>query len=117
MKVFLHHIYEYKKGLRHLVLYTTRKTEEQLVCRKLDRFGIDYVIYDIGLGKINVFFGDRACVDVVRSFGKHNVADYSDEEDFMIGTMLGYDRLAQCERYLRRKQRSRRPISGPPLVA
>jgi len=28
----------------------------------------------------------------------------TDEEDFILGTMLGYDRVKQCERYLKRKK-------------
>lgn len=34
------------------------------------------------------------------------------EEDFMLGTMLGYDICAQCERYCERKNRCNRQCNG-----
>ena len=33
-----------------------------------------------------------------------SLSDLTDEEDFILGVMLGYDRLKQCERYLKRKR-------------
>ena len=33
-----------------------------------------------------------------------SLSNLTDEEDFILGTMLGYDRVKQCERYLRRKR-------------
>lgn|GEM_PF-3448049 len=35
MKLFRHHVYEYEKGLRHLILHTTGKNFEQYVCNHL----------------------------------------------------------------------------------
>jgi len=48
-----------------------------------------------------VFFGNRVCIEVLKRFGKRSLADFTAEEDFVLGIMLGYDRLKQCERYLR----------------
>ena len=109
MRLFHHLIYEYRKGLRKLVLYTTRKTLEPRIRDKLLHCHIPHLIHDIGRGKINVFFGDAACVEVVRLIGKRNVARYTDEEDFILGSMLGYDLVQQCRRYVKR----RRCRSGP----
>lgn len=101
--VFIHHMYEFEKGLRNMILHTTKKEYKQNIEEKLRKNGIDYIIYEIPFGKINVFFGNKNCVDVIRAIGKDNLSKYSDEEDFIIGIMLGYDRIKQCERYIKRK--------------
>jgi hypothetical protein len=36
MDVFLHHIYEYKKGLRRMVLHTAPAKQREMISRKLD---------------------------------------------------------------------------------
>jgi hypothetical protein len=38
--------------------------------------------------------------------------ELSDEQDFMLGVMLGYGRLVQCDRYLQRRSRRRRSFEG-----
>jgi hypothetical protein len=101
MTVFTHHIYEYKKGLRNLVLHTMPGEEREWACRTLERKGIAYQMYPLDSGAVNVFFGAKDCVEVVRAIGKASLSDYTPEEDFILGTMLGYDRLLQCRRYLR----------------
>ncbi len=101
--VFFHHIYEYKKGLRNLILHTTLQENEAKIQAQLEREQIAYEIYPLGQDKINVFFGESICIDVIRQIGKPHLYDYTDEEDFLLGIMLGYDRKKQCERYLRRK--------------
>ncbi len=106
MKVFYHHIYEYKKGIRKLILHTTAKTNYTKIEGALRQKKIAYLIYPLGKNKINVFFGDDACVAVIKNFNKHNLFDLTDEEDFILGVMLGYDTAKQCERYLCRKLQS-----------
>ncbi|MDR1624916.1 MAG: DUF2023 family protein [Spirochaetia bacterium] len=102
LRVFHHHIYEYKKGLRNLILYTGRSEDRQQIEERLGREGITCLVRELSAGKINVFFGAAVCVQVVKSFGEKSLAEFSNEEDFMLGIMLGYDRLKQCERYLHR---------------
>ncbi len=104
MNVFCHHVYEYRKGLRNLVLHTLPGRHRADLEAKLAAKGIDYVIHELGNGNINVFFGADACVDVVRAIGKTDLSVYTPEEDFILGTMLGYGRLQQCDRYIRRRQ-------------
>jgi hypothetical protein len=53
---------------------------------------------------VNVFFGNAACVAVVRRIGCENLSRLSPEHDFMLGIMLGYDRIKQCDRYLQRSR-------------
>lgn len=102
MDIFAHHIYEYQKGLRDLVLHTTDKENLKLMIPKLKRRNIKYLIYPILNGKYNIFFGDQVCLDVVKSINCVNLSNLSEEKDFILGIMLGYDRKKQCERYLHR---------------
>jgi hypothetical protein len=107
MQVFVHHLYEYKKGLRNLILHTTKAEHEEAIVRKLESNQIDYLIQHIGEHKINVFFGAKDCVDVMSNFVHKSLTNLTDEEDFILGIMLGYDRLKQCERYLKRKSKEK----------
>ncbi len=109
MKVFAHHLYEYRKGLRNLILHTTLAANREQIEARLLKHGVDYVIYALGNGRIDVFFGADECVEAIRRIGKSCLTDYTPEEDFMLGIMLGYNRLAQCRRYLLRRQGHARP--------
>ena len=109
-RIFSHHLYELKKGLRHLILFTTTDEHRLAIVQKLERHEITYLIQPVAPGgsKINVFVGDSICIDVIRSFGSAYLSDLIAEEDFILGVMLGYDRVKHCERYLRRRQREDR---------
>ncbi len=48
------------------------------------------------------------CVDIIKQMNFDSLSDLTDEEDFILGTMLGYDRMNQCERYLKRKSHNRK---------
>lgn len=100
MKVFLHHIYEYKKGLRNLVLHTLDASLREQAENKLNKLNIHYFIREVTPSKINIFFGARECVDVIKQFGDKQLNLFTPEEDFILGIMLGYDRLQQCQRYV-----------------
>ena len=104
MGIFVHHIYEFKKGLRNLVLCTIDKLLKERIVSRLKREEIDYLIYPVGDNKINVFFGDTSCVRVIESIDKEKLQDYTDEEDFILGIMLGYNMVKQCDRFIRRKR-------------
>jgi hypothetical protein len=103
MQVFSHHLYEYKKGLRSLILHTAKAELKPLFIKKLERNNIDYLVQDIDDTKFNIFFGDENCVNVVKQFDVP-LTKLSDEQDFILGIMLGYDRILQCKRYLARKK-------------
>lgn len=105
MEVFNHHIYEYKKGLRRMVLYTTTEDKVMYVERKLRKQNIEYFLTYPGDRNINVFFGDTTCVKVIKSFNPSNLTTLTLEQDFILGAALGYDIKIQCERYLKRKER------------
>ncbi len=69
---------------------------------KLKKLQIPCYIQQVTPQKVNVFFGKQQCVDIVKSFGKKPLSSFTDEEDFILGIMLGYDRILQVERYLKR---------------
>ncbi|MGB6128939.1 MAG: DUF2023 family protein [Psychrilyobacter sp.] len=101
MKVFVHHIYEYEKGLRNLVLHTTSKDNLEMIEMKLGKRKINYKIYETKNNNLNIFFGAEECVEVIKKIGKDYLGDYTAEEDFILGIMLGYDRKKQCERFMK----------------
>jgi hypothetical protein len=101
MKVFNHHVYEYKKGLRSLILHTTCFESYDTICHKLEKSKIAYQVYKINNNKINVFFGDKNCIEIVKKINKTLLNTYTPEEDFILGIMLGYCRKQQCARYLK----------------
>ena len=103
MNVFNHHLYEYKRGLRNLILHTTKGSDQGYIEKRLQDEDIDYLITKVNSSKINVFFGHRLCIEVVKSFNITALNKLTDEQDFILGIMLGYDRLKQCKRYLKRK--------------
>lgn len=99
LRVFHHHIYEFKKGIRNLILTTEKSKHKENIEDRLKKEKIDYVIHDISNDKINVYFGEKPCVDVVKTFNP-KLNRLTPEQDFMLGIMLGYDRVKQCVRYL-----------------
>jgi len=100
LKVFSHHIYEYKKGLRNLILTTEKKSNQEYIENRLQNEGIPYLIQPVKK-VINVYFGNENCINVVKTF-KEPLCKLSDEQDFILGIMLGYDKILQCQRYLKR---------------
>ena len=104
LRVFSHHIYEYKKGLRHLILTTEKAKHRETIETRLENNNIPYLIHEINNGKINVYFGDESCINVVKTFSP-KLHKLTAEQDFILGIMLGYDRVKQCDRYLKIKNK------------
>jgi hypothetical protein len=94
-------MYEYKKGLRSLILHTAKSGCKHTIICRLEKDDISYLVQDIDENRFNVFFGDENCVEVVRRFGT-TLDKLTSEQDFILGIMLGYDRIMQCRRYLTR---------------
>lgn len=105
LKVLMNHIYEYKKGVRRLVLYTFNKKYESFAITRLERQNIDYIIQPVGNDRLNLFFGKKECLDAIRMIITKPLCRLTPEEDFILGAMLGYDICAQCERYCERKKK------------
>ncbi|MBR1840193.1 MAG: DUF2023 family protein [Prevotella sp.] len=106
MRVLMNHIYEYKKGVRRLVLYTFNQRYVKYAVERLEHQGIEYIITPLGNDRVNLFFGRKECLDVVRLMVTRPLNQLSPEEDFMLGALLGYDISLQCERYCSRRQRA-----------
>ena len=68
--------------------------------------------YPLGCSRVNLFFGNSLCVEVVRRIAKPNLTEWTEEEDFILGILLGYDKLQQCRRFLDFRERSRERLVG-----
>lgn len=106
MKVLMNHIYEYKKGVRRMVLFTFNKKYEQYALTRLQHQNIEYIVKPVGNDRLNLFFGRKECLDAIRLMITRPLNKLTPEEDFILGAMLGYDICAQCERYCERKCRT-----------
>ena len=102
MKVLMNHIYEFKKGVRQMVLFTFNKKYECYALDRLKRQNIDYIIQPVGNDRMNLFFGKKECMDAIRLMVTRPLSKLTPEEDFMLGALLGYDICAQCERKCRK---------------
>ena len=105
LKIFMHQIYEFKKGVRNLVLCTMCPTCAALVAERLRGQRIEYLIQEVTDNKVNLYFGKRACLDAVRAFIDKPLNRLTPEQGFMLGAMLGYDIIQQCERFCRQRSR------------
>lgn len=106
MDVFNHHLYEYEKGLRNLILHTCEEEELNQMVFRLKKKNIQHKIYRIKNNKINLFFGSDNCMEVVKVLDLRDLSSINDEVDFILGIMLGYDREKQCIRYIDRKNKN-----------
>lgn len=95
-----HYLYEYSKGVRHLFMMTLPRPQASPLVDRLSTAGVDFYTQEAGPAKVNLFFGRPACVETVRSIVTKPLCHLSPAEDFILGTLLGYDREQQCQRYL-----------------
>ena len=103
MKVLTNHIYEYKKGVRRMVLSTFNKKYEDFAIHRLKSQNIKFVIQPVGNDCLNLYFGREECLNAIRMIVTRSLNHLTPEEDFMLGAMLGYDICTQCERFCERK--------------
>ncbi|GLK59522.1 MULTISPECIES: DUF2023 family protein [Azotobacter] len=99
---FGQYIYEYRKGVRQLFLLTMAPHEAMALQKRLEKESIDCYVQDVGMTKVNVFFGRGPCVETVRTIVTKPLHELTPEQDFILGTLLGYDREQQCLRFLTR---------------
>lgn len=105
IKVLLNHIYEYKKGIRHLILHTLNKCYLPIAIERLKSQGICYTVQEASEHAVNLYFGRPECVETIRLITTRPLNQLSPEEDFILGALLGYDLRMQCERFRKRKKR------------
>ena len=103
VRIFLNHIYEFKKGVRNMVLYTMNREYEEFAVRRLENQNISYMIQKVGPNKITLFFGKPECWGPIRHIIIRPLNKLTPEEDFILGAMLGYDICQQCKRYCGKK--------------
>ncbi len=106
------YLYELGKGVRQLFMLTMTPREAQAVQARLDRDGIAFYRQRVSEEKVNLYFGNAQFVAVAQRLAIRPVCQLSAEEDFILGTLLGYDREQQCRRYL-----GKLDIGLPALVA
>ena len=112
MKVLMNHIYEYQKGVRRMVLFTLNRKYEEFAIRRLESQNISYIVQPVGSDRLNLYFGREECLNAIRMIVTRPLNLLTPEEDFMLGTMLGYGICAQCERYCERKNRCNKQCNG-----
>jgi len=83
--------------------------DREAAIKKLELNHIDFLISTVNQSKINVFFGAPECIAVLKRFGNKKLNEFSPEEDFILGIMLGYSRIQQCNRYLSMKMQKVKP--------
>ncbi len=103
LRMIMHQIYEFKKGIRNLVLCTVTPQCAEIIKARLERQGIGFLTQAVGGSKVNLFFGNSSCLDAAACFVDKPLNLLTPEEDYMLGTMLGYDIRMQCERFCRRR--------------
>lgn len=106
LRVLFNHIYEYKKGVRNLVLYTFARKYEKDVIKRLENQQIPHLKQDINDRTINLFFGRPECLELIAFIADRPLNLLTPEEDFILGALLGYDLCKQCQRYCSRKQKT-----------
>lgn len=106
MNVFYHLIYEYKKGIRSMMLCTLTSDMEERAKKKLDKNQINYKIQRLKNGNINIFFGKEECLLVAGKIcGDKPLNLLTPEQDFILGILLGYSVSEQCNRYCRKEKK------------
>ena len=99
------YLYELKKGVRPLFLLTMSTPEAELVQKRLDKEGVAHHRHRVSDTKVNMFFGQPWGIAMVRAIVTGPLNGLTPEQDFILGTLLGYDREQQCRRYLTRSVR------------
>ena len=106
LRVLLNHIYEYQKGVRNLILYTMPVKYKDYALNRLSNQKIDYAVQNVDESKFNLYFGRKECIEAIKFMTVKPMNLLSPEEDFMLGTMLGYNICMQCERFCDRKRKA-----------
>lgn len=110
MNVFAHQLYECKKGVRSMALATLQSESLPIAKRKILSANMDYYTYQVNEKKVNLFFGQKECINVVKKMCNKPLYMLSTEEDFILGAMLGYSICEQCRRYCNRKREPNKTI-------
>jgi len=105
MALLSHNIYEIRKGVRKLALVTIGRLHLETAIARIVRAGIAYRVWETMGTQVNILLGAPECIAVIDSFGEENLSRLTPEQDFILGTFLGYDQSQQCHRYLGKRAR------------
>lgn len=100
MELFSNLIYEYKKGMRDLSLYSCNGNDLLKLQEHLKQTKTEYITHKIDQDKYNIFFGNPLCLQILKSFSTLELDKLNPSEDFILGIMLGYSRNEQYQRIL-----------------
>lgn len=106
MELFKNLIYEYKKGVRDLALYTCKVEQSKKYITILKLTKTPYKIQKLPQNKCNIFFGNEKCLDILNTFSSQTLDKITPQEDFILGIMLGYSRNEQYTRFLNKINQS-----------
>lgn len=104
MEVLSTYIYELKKGSKCCALVTFEYEKLKDAISKITNAGFSCFFQKIDgqKSKVNLFFGEKIPILVLKSIIKMPLNEISEEHDFILGILLGYDIKKQCERFLKR---------------
>ena len=102
LAVFFHMIYELNKGLRNLALFTTELENLPIIKERLKQHKYKIIVEQLSDDNINIFFGNNTAINVLKKFGHTSLKEYTPEEDFILGILLGYSTVEQCNRYVKK---------------
>lgn len=68
LQVFLNYVYEYKKGVRNMVLCTLNRRYLAAAVARLDDQGICHFEQSANENNVNLYFGKPECIAAVRQF-------------------------------------------------
>ena len=90
-----------------MVLHTMKRTEKDKAIFFLEMKEVHFWFSEVNETKINIFFGNPDCVEIVKTFQVKSLNELTPEQDFMLGIMLGYSREQQYTRYLKQINKTR----------
>ena len=95
MKLFLHQIYEFQKGVRSLVLCTMCRTCASLLSERLERLGIAYRIQSVTDSKVNLYFAQLSLTRFLENLEK-NRTNFSDSIATLAEAQVRFFRGVTC---------------------
>lgn len=102
MQIFNTYFYEVSKGTKPVALVTCEFSLTDKILSKLKRENVPFFMQKLSDFKANIFFGKKECIDVIKKFLNKPLNMLTPAEDFILGTILGYDTVLQCKRFLER---------------
>lgn len=105
MHIFGYYLYEYTRGVRSLFRMTMSAAQAEPIIERLTVEAVEHFVQEVDDDRVDVFFGRAVVVATARRLASKPLGLLSPQEDFMLGTLLGYDLELQCRRFLARTRR------------